>query len=320
MLSTEGCCYMPYEIIKITPDEKHELYSKYMSRPMFTRKADVYGCCMKLITGSRVFADVWSDNFYSSDESKRSHGRIITIDEPSTPPHVKYDPLTKTAFIYNFDYYGWIKSVALAIAGDILEDAHDIHSIHGAALDIRGHGVALIAPSGVGKTTHSWGLLRNAGVRLLADDWFFVRMFERSALAFGSEKNCYVDADLGRIWSEYKNMLDGALFDKKGRAVVNARWVVGNEGVVPLTTLKKVILLKRDAGDTSIIRPLESGEALDYLVRNDFYNPHQMVRDERKMKIRSAFFRSLLNNAEVYIANTSRPPEEVQAQIYRAAI
>ena len=81
-----------------------------------------------------------------------------------------------------------------------------------------------------------------------------------------------------------------------------------------------MILLKRDAGDTSIIRPLESGEALDYLVRNDFYNPHQMVRDERKMKIRSAFFRSLLNNAEIYIANTSRPPEEVQAQIYRAAI
>jgi len=311
---------MPYEIKLITTDEKHELYSKYMLRPMYTRKADVYGCCIKLITGSRVFADVWSDNFYSSDESKRSHGRIIAVDEPEVPPHVKYDPLTKTAFIYNFDYYGWIKSVALAIAGDILEDAHEIHSIHGAALDIRGRGVALIAPSGVGKTTHSWGLLRNAGVRLLADDWFFVRMYERSALAFGSEKNCYVDADLGRIWTEYKNMLDGALFDKKGRAVVNARWVVGNDGVIPLTTINKVILLKRDAADTSIIRHLESDEALDYLIKNGFCNPHQMVRDERKMRIRSAFFDALLKKADVYIANTSKPPEEVQAQIHDAVM
>ncbi len=309
---------MPYDIKIISTDEKHDLYSKYMSRPMFTRKADVYGCCIKLLTGSRVFADVWSDNFYSSDESKRSHGRIITVDDPEAPQHVKYDPLTKTAFIYNFDYYGWIKSVALAIAGDILEDAHEIHSIHGAALDIRGRGVALIAPSGVGKTTHSWGLLRNAGVRLLADDWFFVRMYARSAIAFGSEKNCYVDADLGRIWSEYTNMLNGAVFDKRGRAVVNARWVVGNDGVLPLTTMHKVILLKRDSSDPSIIRPLEGSEALDYLVRNDFHNPHQMVRDDRKMRIRSEFFGKLLKQAEVYIANTSKPPVDVQAQIYNA--
>ncbi len=311
---------MPYEIKLITTDEKHELYSNYMMRPMYTRKADVYGCCIKLITGSRVFADVWSDNFYSSDESKRSHGRIIAIDEPEVPPHVKYDPLTKTAFIYNFDYYGWIKSVALAIAGDILEDAHEIHSIHGAALDIRGRGVALIAPSGVGKTTHSWGLLRNAGVRLLADDWFFVRMYARSALAFGSEKNCYVDADLGRIWAEYRNMLDGALFDKRGRAVVNARWVVGNDGVIQLTTINKVILLKRDATDPSIMRHLESEEALDYLLKNGFCNPHQMVKDERKMRLRSAFFDALLKKADVYIANTSKPPGEVQAQIYDAVM
>jgi len=76
---------MPYEIKLITTDEKHELYSKYMLRPMYTRKADVYGCCIKLITAAESSPDVWSDNFYSSDESKRSHGRIIAIDEPEVP-------------------------------------------------------------------------------------------------------------------------------------------------------------------------------------------------------------------------------------------
>ena len=53
---------------------------------------------------------------------------------------VKYDPLTRTAFLFNIDYYGWVKSIALALAGDILEDQHHIHSVHGAALDIGGQG------------------------------------------------------------------------------------------------------------------------------------------------------------------------------------
>jgi len=216
---------MPYRIDIIDPDEKHKLYASLIRRPLFTRKANIYGCCIKLLTDSRMFSDVWSDNFYTADENMRSHGRIIAIEDPAQPAHMKYDPLTKTAFIYNFDYYGWIKSVALAVAGDILEDAHEIYSIHGAALDVKGSGVSLIAPSGTGKTTHSWGMLRNPGVRLLADDWFFVRIYEHSANAYGSEKNCYVDADLGNIWGDYQNMLDGAVFDKKGRAVVNARWV-----------------------------------------------------------------------------------------------
>uniref|UniRef100_A0A7C3IXC9 Aldolase n=1 Tax=Candidatus Methanomethylicus mesodigestus TaxID=1867258 RepID=A0A7C3IXC9_9CREN len=309
---------MPYRIELIDVDRKHALYSELIRRPLFTRKAEVYGCCIKLITDNKLFTDVWSDNFYSANENTRSHGRIIAIEDPGEPQHVKYDPLTKTAFIYNIDYYGWIKSVALAIAGDILEDAHEIHSIHGAALDLNGTGVALIAPSGVGKTTHSWGMLRNQGVRLLADDWFFVRLYERSALAFGSEKNCYVDADLGNIWDVYKGMLAKAIFDKRGRAVVNARWVIGNEGVLPLTTLRKVVLLKRDPDDGAILREISADEALNLLRLNSFYNPHQLVTDERKLKLRTAFFEKLLRMDKVFLANTAHPPMIVQDSIYRA--
>lgn len=309
---------MPYRIELIDVDRKHALYSELIKRPFFSRKAEVYGCCIKLITDNKLFTDVWSDNFYSANENTRSHGRIIAIEDPSEPQHVKYDPLTKTAFIYNIDYYGWIKSVALAIAGDILEDAHEIHSIHGAALDLNGNGVALIAPSGVGKTTHSWGMLRNKGVRLLADDWFFVRLYEQSAMAFGSEKNCYVDADLGKIWDVYKGMLAKAIFDKRGRAVVNARWVIGSEGVLPLTTLRKVVLLKRDPDDGEILREISTDEALNLLRLNSFYNPHQLVTDERKLKLRTTFFEKLLRMDKVFLANTAHPPMIVQDSIYRA--
>ena len=160
-------------------------------------------------------------------ETVRSHGRVICLDDPARPLEVLYEPGTKTAFLFNFDYYGWIKSVALAVAGDILEDEHHIHSVHGAALDIGGKGVTLIAPSKTGKTTHSWGLLRMKEARLVTDDWYFVRLSERKPMAFASEKNCYIDADIGTIWEEYRGLVEKAKFDNRQRAVVNVRWVTG---------------------------------------------------------------------------------------------
>jgi len=309
---------MPYPIQVIDANEKHSLYGEFISKQLYSRKANIYGCCIKFLTDNKPVADVWSDNFYTADENNRSHGRLIAIEDPHQPLVVKYDPLTKTAFLYNFDYYGWIKSVALAIAGDILEDAHEIYSVHGAALDVSGSGVALIAPSGVGKTTHSWGMLRHPGVRLISDDWFFVRMYEKSAICYGSEKNNYVDADLGKIWPEYRDILEKVSFDLKGRAIVNARWVVGSDGVVPLTTLKKVVLLKRDPSDSSIIRAISSDEALDILLKNSFYNPHQLVTDGRKLELRRSFFRSLLAKTETFIANTSEQAQVVQESIFKA--
>lgn len=309
---------MPYPVEIISADEKHRLYSELMKSPLFTRKANIYGCCIKFLTGNKSDVDIWTDNFYSADENNRSHGRLLAMEDPSQPLSVKYDPLTKTAFAYNFDYYGWIKSLALAITGDLLEDAHDIHSVHGAALDVNGSGVALIAPSGTGKTTHSWGMLRNPGVRLVADDWFFVRLYKKSAVAYGSEKNCYVDADLGNIWPEFREILENVVLDRRGRAVVNARWVVGADGVVPMTTMKKVVLLKRDPSDPSIIREITKEEALNILVSNDFYNPHLLVKDKRKLDLRASFFSDLLGKTRTFMANTSETPATVQESIFKA--
>ncbi|MDI9644123.1 MAG: hypothetical protein QFX35_02750 [Candidatus Verstraetearchaeota archaeon] len=311
-------CSLPYAIEIIDVETKHRLWFELVKRPLFTRKADIYGCCIKLLTDNRGVSDLWSDNLYSANENMRSHGRLLVVDDPAQPPHVKYDPYTKTALVFNIDYYGWIKSVALAVAGEILEDSHEIYSVHGAALDVNGSGVAIVAGSGVGKTTHSWGMLRNPGVRLLADDWFFVRVYERSLLAYGSEKNCYVDADLGQIWKEYQHMLDRAVFDKRGRAVVNARWVVGNDGVIPMTVMKKVVILKRDQSDSTVLRELEPEEAFEILLKNNFYNPHQLVNDVRKTALRSNFFRNLLKRSRVFLANTAHPAAEVQGEIFHA--
>lgn len=304
-----------YVVQLITPEKKMELYDRYSERYLYQKKANIYGCCIKLLTELEDVKEKWDDNFYTMDENIRSHGRIVVLKEKNGKPDVKYDPYTNTAFLTNIDYYGWIKSIALAVAGDVLEDEHEIYHIHGAAIDVDGVGVSIIAPPGTGKTTHSWGLLRLKGARLVADDWFFVRLFERGSLAFGSEKNCYVEADIGKIWGEYEKLVEKVRFDERGRAVINVRWIVGSGGVIPMTTLRKIILLKREAGDKRIARKISPSEGLEYLVKNDFCNPHQLVRDERKRKLRKHFFERLFGQTEVYLVNTVKPPLETHRAI-----
>jgi hypothetical protein len=304
-----------YQVELISPSEKERLFDLYSTRYLYTKKANIYGCCIKLLTELEDVKDMWEENFYTADENIRSHGRLVVLREEGQPMSVRYDPYTNTAFLINVDYYGWVKSIALAVAGDILEDEHGIYSVHGAAVDVGGTGVSIIAPPKTGKTTHSWGLLRLRGARLITDDWYFVRLYEQGAVAFGSEKNCYVEADIGRIWKEYEGILERATFDQRGRAIVNVRWAVGSGGVIPMTTLRKIIMLKREESDPVISRRLTVDEAMDYLVKNDFCNPHQLVKDERKLRIRKRFFERLFGLTEVYLVNTVKPPLETHAEI-----
>lgn len=309
---------MGYKVVQIGPDESGCLYNQYSKRNYFTSKADISGICVKLYTEDRSIKDMWEDNFYSMGFNTKSHARIVTVNDPDREMCVLYDRSTFTAFLFNFDYYGWIKSIALAIASDILEDSHRIYSVHGAALDVDGTGVTLIAPSKTGKTTQSWGLLRAENTRLITDDWYFVRLTGGRPQITGSEKNCYIDADIGDVWEEFKPLVSSTVFDNKGRGIANVRWVTGNESVIPMASLKHVIFLKRDYDDPEIVRRLSTDEAVEYIVSNDFCNPHQMVRDERKMALRTAFFREFLDRCVVHLVNTRCTARETQEKIREA--
>jgi len=306
---------MSYAVELINPEEKDRLYETYESQLLYTSKAEIYGCCMKILTDSEATKNKWEDNFFTANENNRSHGRLIVLSKPGQPFSIKYDPYTKTAFLINVDYYGWVKSIALAVAGDILEDEHRIYSVHGAMIEVDRLGVSIIAPSGTGKTTHSWGLLRNPTARLISDDWYFVRLSSREPLAFGSEKNTYIQADIGKIWNEYERLVDKTMFDQRGRAIVNVRWIVGNGGVIPMATIHKIIMLKRDPSDKNIATELNVDDAVEYLVVHNFCNPHQLVKDKRKIEVRTKFFRSLFEQTDVYLVNTTASPHETQDEI-----
>ena len=294
-------------------ERKEELAEQYDGQILYELKSDIYGCCIKLLTGLHPVKDRWEENFYSAAQNNRSHGRLYVISDESVEANrVLYDPKSKTCFLFNFDYYGWIKSLALSVAGDILEDNHNIYSVHGACLDAQGKGLCVLGGSGAGKTTHTYGLLRNSRVRVVSDDWFFARVYGDDILAYGSEKNFYIRADLADIWKEFSWLVEKAIFDQNGRAVVDLRWVIGKGRILPLTTLENVIILKRDRDDREEMRRLDSAEALGILEENDYFNPHLLVKDDFKRKVRSKFFWSLLSRANVYEVNTAGTPEESQ--------
>lgn len=296
-----------YEIKLISIKEKDKLMEKYGERFLYEERADIYGCCVKLLTDIKYMKERWEESFYPMSAHVRSHGRLIVTNEENKEQQVLYDPFSRTAFLINIDYYGWVKSLALSVASDILEDNHGINSVHGACVDVDGKGVCLIAPSGSGKTTHTYGLLRIKGVRVVSDDWFFVRLMGGQSVAFASEKNFYIQADIAEAWGEYQKLVEKAEFDSKGRTVVNVRWVVGKGKILPMTTLKKAILLKRDTEDKLVFNRLSPEEASNYVESVDFCNPHMLVKDERKTNLRKQFFKKLFNSLETYIVNTAAP-------------
>lgn len=308
---------MEYKIRLISPQQKDDLIETFKEKIVYEKKANIAGLCIKLLTDSLKFKEMWDDNFQSMSEYIRPHGRIFAL-KTGGEEEFLYEPISKTCFILNCNYYGYVKSLALAVAGDFLEEYHSIHSrhsVHGALIDYKGKGTALIAPSGVGKTTHSYGLILMKNVRLVADDWFFARIIGDEIEAIASEKNCYIRADLAKDWKEYEKLIEGIELDEKGRAVVNVRRILGDGIMKEFTTLEKIILMKRDKKDKEMFREIDEKEALDFMIKNDFCNPHQLVRDKRKMEKRKKFFGEMFKRTKIYMVNTIGSIKENQEMI-----
>ncbi len=311
---------MAYTISLITPDEKDTLAEKFLSRVRYEVKSEICGCCIKLLCDDPTVRDTWQENFFSMSQNVRSHGRLFVLNDPGYPPDtVLYDPYSKTAFLLNVRYYGWIKSIALSCAGDILEDEHGIASVHGACIDIAGNGLCIVGTSGAGKTTQTYGLLADPRARIVADDWFFARVFAPDILAYGSERNFYIRQDLATIWKEYAGLVPDNEYDADGRAVADLRWVVGKGRLFPLTTIRTVIVLKRDASDPLVVTHLRPEEGVALFSKNRYFNPHLLVTDKRKTGLRNRFIADLLQRTDLVMVNTTGTPAQTQEQIRRIA-
>ncbi len=306
-----------YEVRKITLEEKEKLFSRICSKPLHETKANIYGACVKFFTDSRRHKEMWEDNFHPMLDSIRPHARIFSVKTGKTM-RVKYEPASKTIFIENCEYYGWIKSIALGLVAEFLEDVRSEHrrySIHGSYVDFGGNGIALIGPSGSGKTTLTYGLLLEKYANFLTDDWMFVRI-ANDVLVHSSEKNSYVRSNIGEDWKKYAQRLKvlcPGKADSRGRHIVDVKMLFGGDRIMDSSVMGAAVLLV-DEKNKPAFSELEAGEAVKYLVKNDFCNPHQLSRSPRKTWMRKSFFAELFERVPVYMLNIANetPRESVE--------
>ena len=302
---------MGYKVEIISRKEKDKLFDELYKKCIYGVKSNIYGLCIKLLTNSRKFREMWEDNFKAMLEEIRPHARVVAVDD-GKKFRVLYEPTSKTVIIMNCDYYGWVKSIALGLSANYLEDfpsEHKRYSIHGSYIDRDGQGIGIVGPSKSGKTTLTYGLLLDEKNNFVTDDWFFVRVAKNSVSVNSAEKNSYIGEDLTDNWKEYKERLKGIDVDNKGRAIVDVKRLFGYDRIRDMSVMKAVVLLTRDKTKPPF-QKLKTKDAIEFMKKNDFCNPHQLVRTKEKINARIDFFQSLFDKLPVYLLNTIETPRE----------
>ncbi|PYM63113.1 MAG: hypothetical protein DMD79_09370 [Candidatus Rokuibacteriota bacterium] len=264
--------------------------------------AVIGGMPVVLQTNSIHAKNFWSRNWFLTDgaaveDAVRNHGvpvvrmwcAIAERDPGSAGAY--YCGETNECVFWNTDYYGQMKSWALGAAGVELA-RHDIHSIHGAVVDVGGRGVLIVAPTGTGKSTYTQFLSHVEDLeptirgQINSDDWVYVK----DGVATPSERHIYVrtnavrdDLDEAAMPNDMRALK--RLFDRhpaenvpvrSGRRfygeVPNSRCMIdpaGLAGVTYATKIDLVVLLRRDP-HSPFERLLTTDEALAVLEEGEF--------------------------------------------------
>jgi hypothetical protein len=307
--------------------------------------ANIHGIVIRLVTNSAHLYDFWVENWYPAPRTQTvlPHGVIYAVTGvEGRGPRAYYNHEMKTAVFLNTEYYGQCKSWALGMAADILETQHNVHSVHGSCAVVGGKGVVIIAPTGTGKSTHTWGLMQVPGGKIHSDDWIFLQYKKGLAMADISERKFYLRTDMVRSFPSIAPLLERCKCENvadsgfdgfpNARAILDPEWIGGPDKFIERAVVKSVILLRRD-DDSPPEAALTSEEAVSVLEEGrykvlpgaggevgafghePFYNPYLLVRRTEAQK---AFFRALFDAASCHILNTGvEGVEETQGRIRR---
>jgi hypothetical protein len=159
-------------------------YAAAQADSVRTHDVVIHGVRVRAFTNMPHLYDFWTENWFAVDEWREVTGKSAP-DEPAVTVYAlghvpeeiaaHYSREKSTIVFFNTSYYGQLKSWVLGAVGRVLADELGIHSIHGAAVDAGGKGILFIAPTGTGKSTASYGLMRLPGSAFHSDDWVYLR-------------------------------------------------------------------------------------------------------------------------------------------------
>jgi len=196
--------------------EIDKILDEYSSNLPFVHIANLCGAKIRLKTNSKHISDFWQLNWFKSN-SKNVDGEVYVITGVKNyEPCLFYDLNRKIALGVNSEYYGLAKSKsALGLATEILKWKGK-YPIHGASVGFERKGeaigVAIIAPTGTGKTSQFHELLYNVkSSKVVGDDYLFVAFNEgkKEVTAEQPERQLYIRTEIAERHPTFIKSFDG---------------------------------------------------------------------------------------------------------------
>ena len=116
--------------------------------------ANISGVVVQLRTNIAHLYNFWQENWYPAqlETDLEPHAIVYAVGSVTgRQGHAFYNSDTKTAVLFNQDFYQQLRSIALGVVADVVEQLFGVHLVRGMGLEINGRGVLLLAPGGTGK-------------------------------------------------------------------------------------------------------------------------------------------------------------------------
>jgi len=303
--------------------------------------ANINGVIIQLRTNSAHLYEFWMESWYPAqvEADIEPHGVIYAvIDAPGRETSCYYNSESKTAVIFNTDFFKQIKTWALGMVADISERRFDVHSVRGGCVDLNGEGTIIVGPPGSGVKALVYKLLTHHPVKLHSDDWLFLRYRTDMAMADNAERKFYIETSLVKSVPELSGFFDrgkceNVVMEKKcctdtkcqqgdcmidhgdpycywaskeSRAILDPAWFGGPKKYVKRTRAARIVLLQKDQV-TPMLEKVDPEEGLKLLSAGRY-----MVQKEKGL----GTFKSL-PYYNPYLLVTSEERLELQARYFK---
>ncbi|MCK5032059.1 MAG: pyridoxal phosphate-dependent aminotransferase [Calditrichia bacterium] len=309
--------------------------------------ANINGVIIQLRTNNGHLYDFWVENWYPAqlETDLEPHGIIYAVEGAvGRESYSFYSSETKTGVLFNTDFYGSLRTLALGMVTDIGERSFDLHAIRAMTADYSGAGLALIGPKGTKKTEIFYRLLKNENVALHSTDLIFAKYGGGYAAADLPERKIYTPTNAVTEYEKLNQLFDRSkcenvvtkkeecqnqkcqsgeecLIDKgypycyyaskNSFAMLDPYWIGGMQKHVKRIDIKSVFILKNNPSD-EMLKKLDADEAIKILEggysttggNEPFYNQHLLLNSPDRLDLQRGFYKKLFDVAKCYYINS----------------